>query len=309
MISLKKIINLFILSLLSAFIVYFYLHYKTDSNFIIANIRVPRLILAITTGMILSGVGSTYQVLLNNPLADPYILGISSGAALGSTIAAILGFYIFMPIFGFAGAFLATILVWIFAHSDGYFNKTRLLLSGIIIGMLFSSIISLLMYLNQREIGNIINVLMGNLGHIFSKTEWIAFKLTTFIASILMIYLFSLSRKLNIMTTGDLIAGSLGIDVKKIRHRTFIVCSLLTAITVSYAGIIGFVGLIVPHLSRMIIGNEQKNVFILSSILGGILVILCDFIAMHLTAIELPVGVVTSFVGTPMFLLIMLRNK
>ena len=142
---------------------------------IIYSVRLPRLMLAFLTGFVLAGVGHSFQVMLNNPLAEPYILGISSGAAFGSILAVILGMHVLMPVFGFIGAFLTMFLVWFLAHIGGFFNKTKLLLSGIIVGMFFSALISLLMYLNQQEIGNIINILMGNLGRIFSRDEWIFF--------------------------------------------------------------------------------------------------------------------------------------
>lgn len=175
--------------------------------------------------------------------------------------------------------------------------------------MFFSALISLLMYFNQQDIGSIINVLMGNLGHIFSHREWKYFLVVFFVAINLMIYLFILTRKLIILTTGDIIAGSLGIDVNKLRRKIFIICSLLTGITVAFAGIIGFIGLIVPHIIRMISGSNKQSGMIYSALFGAILLILCDFIASHITVIEIPVGIVTAFLGTPLFLYIMIKNN
>lgn len=298
-----------VLIFLSVIIVYFYLTFQVGSSHILLQIRLPRLMLAFLVGFILSGVGYSFQIMLNNPLAEPYILGISSGAAFGSISASVLGLYLFMPIFGFAGALITLTIVWYFAHLGGFFNSTKLLLSGIIVGMFFSALISLLMYFNQQDIGHIINVLMGNLGHIFSHSEWKYFLVVYFIAMILMIYLFLLSRKLIILTTGDIIAGSLGIDVKKLRRKIFIICSLLTGITVAFAGIIGFIGLIVPHIVRMISGSNKQSGIIYSAIFGALLLIMCDLVATHITVIEIPVGIITAFLGTPLFLYIMVKSN
>lgn len=286
-----------------------YLNYQVSSLSILNQIRFPRLMLVLLTGFILGGVGYCFQLMLNNPLAEPYILGISSGAAFGSILAGVMGLYLLIPVFGFAGAIVTMILVWNLAHLGGFFNKTRLLLAGIIIGMFFSAMISLLMYFNQQDIGNIINVLMGNLGHIFSYTEWKIFIPLCSISFILLIYLFFLVTQLQILTTGDLLAGSMGIEIKKLRFRLFILCSLLTGITVSYAGIIGFIGLMVPHIIRMIMRKNSRLTYVYSMFAGGILLLICDFIAAHIAIVEIPVGIITAFLGCPFFIFLMAKAK
>jgi len=302
--------RIFALSLIfSAIIIYFYLTFGAANLHIINQIRLPRLVVTLLVGFVLGGVGHSFQIMLNNPLAEPYILGISSGAAFGSILATISGMFILTPVFGFLGALLTMILVWSLSHLGGFFDKTKLLLSGIIVGMFFSAFISLLMYFNQQEIGNIINILMGNLGRIFTYNEWKYFLIIFIISAILMIWLFLLSNQLNILTTGDLVAESLGINVKKLRRKIFIISSILTGITVAYAGIIGFIGLVVPHITRMISGGNKRFTMVLSAFGGAILLIFCDFGAMHLTAVELPVGVVTAFIGCPFFIYIMAKNK
>jgi iron complex transport system permease protein len=150
---------------------------------------------------------------------------------------------------------------------------------------------------------------MGNLGRIFSRDEWIFFLVVFVISMLLMAYLFLLSGKLTILTTGDLVATSLGIDVRKLRRKIFIISSLLTGITVAYAGIIGFIGLVVPHIIRMITGGNKRFVMIFSSLAGAFLLILCDLAAKHIASIEVPVGVITAFIGCPFFLLIMAKSK
>jgi iron complex transport system permease protein len=305
----KKIFFRVLIGIISIFVIYFYLIYNTSSTHIILTVRLPRLMLSFLTGFILAGVGFTFQIMLNNPLAEPYILGISSGAAFGSILAAVSGLYLLMPVMGFIGAILTMVLVWYLSHIGGFFNKTKLLLSGIIAGMFFSALISLIMYLNQQDIGNIINVLMGNLGHIFSKSEWKIFLFVFGSSLVLMIYLFSLSNQLQILTTGDLVASSLGINVRKLRRKIFIISSLLTGITVAYAGIIGFIGLVVPHIIRMVLGGNKKFSLIIAAFGGALLLIFCDFVAMHIAVIEIPVGVITAFIGCPFFIYIMAKTK
>ncbi|MDY6915069.1 MAG: iron ABC transporter permease [Candidatus Cloacimonadota bacterium] len=303
----KKILVIFFV-IVFIILSYFYLKFQADSAYIISQVRFPRFLLAFLSGFILAGTGYTYQIMLNNPLAEPYILGVSSGAAFGSILASTLSLFLFMPLFGFIGGLLTMFLVWKLGHWGRVFNKTRLLLSGIIIGLFFSALISLIMYLNQQDIGSIINVLMGNLGHIFSNLEWNIFTGIFIISLGLMFYLFSLSKQLNILVTGDLVATSLGVDVASLRKRIFIISSLLVGITVAYAGIIGFVGLVVPHLIRMILGGNKPYSIFISAFAGAFLLILCDFVAMHIAVIEIPVGTITAFIGCPFFIIILLKK-
>jgi iron complex transport system permease protein len=289
-------------------LIYFYLRIGNPSEHIIIAVRLPRLMLTFLTGFVLAGVGYTYQMMLDNPLAEPYLLGISSGAAFGSVLAVVSGFIIMMPLFGFGGALLTMFIVWRLAQYKGEFNNTKLILSGIIVGMFFSALISLFMYLNLQEIGNIINVLMGNLGRIFSSGEWNFFLLIFFLSISLMSYLFLLSYKITILSTGDLVATSLGLDVKKIRRKIFLISSLLTGVIVSYAGIIGFIGLVVPHMTRMVFKGNKNHVMMFSAFAGAFLLIICDLIAKHIAPIELPVGVITAFLGCPFFILILSRR-
>ena len=302
-IKLSGFILLFIL------LVGFYLLAGNPSLHILQQIRIPRLMLTFISGFILGGVGYSFQILLNNPLAEPYILGISSGAGFGSILAVTLGLFVLMPVSGFVFALLTMYFVWKIAHLQGFFSKTRLILAGIIVGMFFSALISLLIYLNQQEIGSILQILMGNLGRIFSVSEWRYFVIIFIFAIGLMLYLFSLSQKLNILTTGDLISESLGIDVRKLRKKIFIIASLLTAITVSYAGIIGFVGLVVPHIIRLMFPGNNKYNIVLAAFGGAFFLISCDIIAARISVVSLPVGIITAFIGSPFFLYIMIKSR
>jgi len=285
-----------------------YLFADGSAQNIITNIRLPRLILTLFTGVVLGITGAIFQAMLNNPLAEPYILGVSAGAALGRTIAAISGLYLIMPLFGFGGAVFSMFIVWGIANYRGYFDNTRLILAGIVVGMFFSALISLLMYLNRSEISGIFGILMGNLGHIFSVKEWNLFLITLGVSVILIVYLFSKSTELNILTTGEDSAGSLGIKTDKLRKTVFFVCSLLIGTVVSFAGVIGFIGLIIPHMMRMILGADVRKNMISSAICGALVLLICDYIAASLTVVEIPVGIITSFLGTPFFVFILIRK-
>ena len=300
------IVVIFILFVLFSAI---YLFYDFKTHIILTQIRLPRYMLTILCGMTLASIGSVYQIMLNNPLAEPYILGISSGAALGSILAGLTGFFILMPLFGFGGALGVMFLVWFIAHFKNNNAPNRLLFSGIITGMFISSLISLLMYIFLKDTALILQVLMGNTGNIFDQREWMFFLAAFYISLGLIAYLFTLSNQLNILTSGDEVAKSMGINVLKLRRKIFFVSSLLIGICVSYAGIIGFVGLIVPQMVRMIIGAEQKKVFLYSVASGAVFLLFCDFLAQHLTLIELPVGIITSFLGCPLFVYILLMKK
>ncbi len=295
--------------LLLLLLIAIYSMFGYTSSFLFMNVRLPRLLLTIMAGMILSGTGSVFQILLNNPLAEPYILGVSSGAALGSIIAGLTGMFVLAPLFGFTGALASILIVWALSHTGGFMDKTRLLFSGIIFGMFVSAIISFLMYWFQKDVGIILQVLMGNLGHIFSQTEWIIFLISFGISLILLLSLYFRSNALNIMTTGDDSAQSMGVDVKKLRLNIFITGSVLTGISVAYAGIIGFIGLIIPHFVRILVSSDQKKVFPLSVIYGANFLLLCDLIACNLTVVEFPVGIITSFIGCPVFLYLLLIRK
>jgi iron complex transport system permease protein len=301
--------NLLFSSLIFIGIVSLYSLYGFSDQFIFLNVRLPRLLLTIMVGMILSGVGSNFQILLNNPLAEPYILGVSSGAALAGIIAGLLGMSFLAPLFGFTGAIVSILIVWSLSRIGGHIDKVKLLFSGFIYGMFTSSIISFLMYINQKDVGTILPVLMGNLAHIFTHAEWIAFLISFCLAIIALIYLSFQSGALNIMASSEDAAQSLGVDVKKLRRNIFIIGSLLTGLAVAYAGIIGFIGLIIPHFVRMIVGADQKKVYPYSLFYGASFLLICDLLASHITVIELPVGIITSFIGCPVFLYLLLLKK
>lgn len=278
-----------------------------DAN-IVWNLRLPRLALTLFTGLALAGIGSVYQLMLVNPLAEPYILGISSGSAFGSILFGVLGLSLLMPLGGFIGAALTLVLVWRLAQKRGSFDRSRLLIAGVIAGMFFAAGISLVMYLFQKDTMIILGTLMGNLGRVFTHVEWRVFLALAGLSVLVLLRLYFRSAALDIMSGGDVYAGSVGIDVSRVRKEIFVLSSVLVGITVAYAGIIGFVGLIIPHLVRFFVPAGQKRVFVWSLASGGIFLALCDLIARNIAAIELPVGVVTAAVGCPFFIWLMLKK-
>lgn len=303
----KPLLQLSFLALLSLGLIFVYLMNGNPGSNIILQVRLPRLILTLMTGMTLAGIGSIYQLMLANPLAEPYILGISSGAAFGSILFGVLGMVVLMPLGGFLGAGLTLILVWALAQKQGRFDKTRLLISGVIAGMFFGSAISLVMYLKRQDTLLILGTLMGNLGRIFSRSEYSLFLGLMALVLLLMVWLGRKSLVLDIMSGGDSYASSVGINVNQVRQEIFVVTSIIIGIIVSYAGIIGFVGLIIPHLVRFSIPSGQKKIYLYSLWTGAIFLLFCDLLAKNLTAIELPVGVITAAIGCPFFIWQMLK--
>ncbi|MCK9331975.1 MAG: iron ABC transporter permease [Candidatus Cloacimonetes bacterium] len=285
-----------------------YLFWGNPGAYILTHIRIPRFILTVVTGFSLAAIGSVYQLMLGNPLAEPYILGVSSGSAFGSILFAAFGMILLMPLGGFIGAIITMLLVWQLAQKRGNFDPQRLIIAGVIVGMFFSSAISLMMYLNRQDTVLILGTLMGNLGRIFSVTEYRIFLILAALVTLLTAWLYLKSRALDILSSSDMYAASVGIDVARLRRQIFFVSSLIVGIVVSYAGIIGFVGLITPHIMRQIGLRNQKQIFPASLFFGSVFLMGADFLAKNLSGIELPVGVITAAVGCPFFIYLLLRK-
>jgi len=285
-----------------------YLFWQNPGPYIIWQVRVPRLILTLVSGMSLAAIGSVYQLMLGNPLAEPYILGVSSGSAFGSILFASLGMIILMPLGGFIGAIITMLLVWRLAQKRGSFDPQRLIIAGVIVGMFFSSAISLMMYLNRQDTVLILGTLMGNLGRIFSYTEYRVFLALSSLVIGLLGWIYLKSRALDILSSSDLYAASVGIEVERLRRQLFFASSLIVGIVVSYAGIIGFVGLITPHIMRLMGYKNQKQIFPMGAIFGASFLLVADFFAKNLSGIELPVGVITAAIGCPFFIYLLLRK-
>ncbi|GIM28174.1 corrinoid ABC transporter permease [Clostridium polyendosporum] len=277
---------------------------------IIFNIRLPRIILAALVGIGLSVTGASFQGLFKNPMADPYVLGVSSGAALGATLSIVfrlessgLGL---TTIYAFLGALFSIMLVYNIAKVGSKLPATTLLLAGIAVNFLFSSMISISMILHREAMERIIYWTMGS----FNSASY---KQITFIAPIVIVIsciFYSNYRALNIMAVGDESAYTLGVDGEKIKKRIIILSSIMVASIVSVSGIIGFVGLIIPHASRMIVGSNHRELIPFSAVLGALFVIICDTLSRALMPpMELPVGAITSLFGAPYFIFLLWKRK
>lgn len=277
---------------------------------IILQIRLPRIILGALVGAALSIAGTTMQGLFKNPMADPYIVGISSGAALGAISTIVFGLTIFgmytIPLMAFIGAAAAIFLVYNIASVRGKLPVSTLLLAGIAVTLFLSAIISLMMYISGEKLHGIVFWLMGGLwgrnwNHVMMAFPFI------FLGAII-IYIFA--RDLNVMLLGEEPAQHLGIEVETLKKIIILSTSLITAAAVSVSGIIGFVGLIIPHAMRILVGPDHRILLPSSALVGGIFLIWADTLARTIISpIELPVGIITALFGAPFFIYLLRTRK
>lgn len=245
------------------------------------------------------------QVLLRNPLADPYVLGISGGAGVGAMFAIMVGLGMAgINGFAFLGALGAMLLVFGLAHGDGAWTQTRLLLTGVIVAAGCGAVVALMLSIApEHKLRGMLFWLMGDL----SQTGSPLIALGILAAGLLVAMPFA--RELNLMARGSDTAQALGVDVRQLRYTVYAVASLLTAIAVTSAGSIGFIGLVVPHLVRLAIGNDQRLLLPASVLAGGALLTLADTLARTVVAPQqLPVGVLTALIGVPVFLFLLARH-
>ncbi|NDV21727.1 iron ABC transporter permease [Desulfovibrio sp. JC022] len=290
---------------------------KVDSalSFIIIDLRLSRVCLSFLVGMSLAVAGTVYQGILRNPLADPFTLGVSSGAAFGASLAIFSGSTmlgaelwsrfgnLFLPLAALAGAMAALGAVLMLGRIGGRLRRETMVLAGIVVATFLSALISLLKSLDEESVTSIVFWIMGS----FQGRGWSHLQLFMpyFIAG--MIPLIYYSRELDILSLGETQARHLGMDVSRVRMALLIGSGLLTGAAVAVSGIIGFVGLIVPHLVRMFQGAEHRPLLLSSSLLGGLLLVWSDVIARSLLSggEELPVGVVTALLGGPFFCIVL----
>ncbi|BCN28789.1 FecCD family ABC transporter permease [Anaeromicropila herbilytica] len=279
---------------------------------IVWDIRMPRILLAGLTGCALSVVGASFQGLFKNPLADPHILGVSSGAAVGATIAMLSGMTMsFMGlgvigIFAFLGALITVFIVYQIACVGNKISTVNIVLTGTAVSMMLSAVISLLMAFHHDQIEKVYLWTMGS----FSSATWQKVSFMSFFTLVGIVGIFMFAKELDVMTIGNDSAKSLGIDTSRVKKYLIILASLLVAACVSVSGIIGFVGLVIPHCIRLISGPKHKRLLPFSALGGAIFMIFCDTIARTITApSELPVGVITAILGTPYFIYLLQHNK
>jgi len=281
----------------------------------ITAIRLPRILLSILVGLGLAVSGTALQSVLGNALAEPYLLGVSGGAACGTALALLLGFsagvagVFTMQIFSFFFGLAAIFLVYRLALIHGRLPSETMILSGVVVNAFFSGLIMLMMSLAGRQLQDMIFILMGNLGILFTRDMIYPMVLASLLVLAGSVYLWIQSQKLNLLTMGEAQAQSLGVSVDKLKRDVFFVIALIVAAMVSLAGVIGFVGLMVPHLGRMIVGPDNRKLLPVSGLLGAGLLILSDTLARSLVAFEIPVGVITALLGVPFFIFLLWRKK
>jgi iron complex transport system permease protein len=272
---------------------------------IVLDLRLPRAIGAFACGGLLALAGALMQVLLRNPLADPYVLGVSGGAAVGALLAMLAGAAtLLVGGAAFAGAFAAILLVFALAHGEGSWTQTRLLLTGVIVASGTGAVVALILTLApEQSLRGMLFWLMGDAAQI--TDPWPALALLG--GGLLLALPFA--RDLNALAWGEELAQALGVRVGRLRKMVYFLAALLTAGAVTTAGSIGFVGLVVPHLARMLVGNDQRLLLPAAVLAGGSLLTLADTLARTLLAPQqLPVGVLTSVIGVPLFLFLLSRQ-
>lgn len=278
---------------------------------IIKNVRLPRVVLGFIAGASLAVCGCGFQGIFKNPMADPFVLGVSSGAALGASIGIIFHFNSGIlgmsgtTVLAFIGAFLTIALVYSISRVGKKVPVSTLLLSGIAVSQTLSAGMSILMIMNQQSMDQIMFWTMGSL----NGKGWnqIVMILPYVILGILL--LMTSCRELDIMLTGEDTAIQLGVHVEFLKKKVLFASSLITAAVISVTGIIGFVGLVVPHVVRMIAGPKHRTLMPLSLLFGGTFLIICDTLARSMAAWEIPVGVITSLCGGPFFIYLLRKTK
>jgi iron complex transport system permease protein len=281
---------------------------------VVVNLRLSRICLSMLVGMALAVAGTIFQGILRNPLADPFTIGVSTGAAFGASLALFLGLgaHVFLglgllPLAALAGAIGALFAVVALGRVNGQLRRDTVVLAGIVVATFLSALISLIKSLDEESVSSIVFWVMGS----FQGRGWshVVFALPYMVAGLILAGFYS--RELDLLSMGDTQARQLGVDVQRIRLRLLIGASLLTGAAVSVSGVIGFVGLLVPHLIRMTLGAEHRPLLILSGLLGGIALLWSDVLARILLpgGEELPVGVVTAIFGGPFFCLFLTRRK
>ena len=273
---------------------------------LILELRLPRALTAFAVGGLLAVAGVLMQVLLRNPLAEPYILGSSGGAAVAALLAMVMGFgSAIVDVSAFAGAMAATLLVFSIAHGTGSWTPARLLLTGVVLAAGFSAATTLLLAMSpDQNLRGMLFWLMGDLSFAYDPVRCLVLLTLLVVAGTLG------ARHLNVLARGELQAAIVGLPVQSIRYLIFVASALATALSVTTVGVIGFIGLVVPHLVRLVSGSDHRIVLPASALAGGALLIVADTLARTLLAPrQLPVGALTAAIGVPLFLVLMNRVR
>jgi iron complex transport system permease protein len=285
-------------------------HNKTYAT-IFLNLRLPRALLAFLVGASLSLSGAILQGYFQNPMADPFVVGVSSGASVGAVLAINLGLnlqvlgFSLQSILAFASGFAIVYFVYLLSQRKGVFKVETLLLTGVAAGALASALTSFLIFTKSESFEQAVFWLLGS----FALSDWnqIAAVLPYFLLCFIIAQW--LAKDMNLLVLGDDVAQSLGCPVSRARKSFLVISTLLAASSVSVCGIIGFVGLIVPHWVRILIGPDHRYLFLFSSFTGGIFLIFCDLLARTLLPSELPIGIITAAAGAPFFIYLLNQRR
>lgn len=313
----RKTANLFLLAflLLAAMLgssMVGVVHFSWDEMWtspIFWRLRLPRIVLSVMVGASLSVCGAAYQSVFRNPLTDPYILGVSSGASLGAAVAIIAGLQYYLwgiGAFALVTALLTVLLIYRIASIGNRLHTTTLLLTGVCITFLITALISFLMVLHQDKMESIIFWTMGS----FASASWLDVALLAPVALVGIAVVIYHSKDLNLLLAGSETAQSLGVEVEKVKRTILFFTTLMVAFAVSTCGVIGFVGLVVPHGIRLVTGADNRKVVPYSIFVGGLFLLICDTLSRTLLPpSELPVGSLTALVGAPLFIYLLYKNK
>lgn len=283
-------------------------HIAKSTIAIVWNMRNPRVIMGLIAGAGLALCGSTMQTTVNNPICEPYILGISAGATFGTTLLIILGLKSFIGFGAFLGAIIATIIVLVIASVGKKITTTSLVLSGVVVNALFSAISNFIISIGANS-DNMMTIKFWTMGSLASSS-WGSIVIPFITILVACVFFMTQHRIMNAMLMGDEVAITLGISLQKYRMIYMLVIAFITGILVSSCGIIGFVGLITPHIARALVGTSHQKMLPISVILGSLFVIWADILARCLLPnAELPIGIFTALVGAPFFVYIVIKNQ
>jgi len=279
---------------------------------IILQVRMPRVVTAAIVGCALAAAGTVFQGLLRNPMADPYIIGTSGGAALGATLALILPWHVIwfgftlVPILAFAGAMGAVLVVYRVARVGPRTPVTTLLLAGFALSSMMAAAMSFLMLASTRTLHRVVLWTMGGV----SASGWSQILVVTPLVLIGMVLALLLAHDLNVFLLGEEQAAHLGVNVERRKLALLMVGSLLTAAAVSVSGLVGFIGLVVPHMARLLFGPDHRFLLPASALVGAIFLVLADLLArMLMSPAEIPVGIITALFGAPFFIYLLRRSR
>ncbi len=279
---------------------------------IISQIRLPRIFISVFVGIALACAGVIFQGIFRNPMADPYIIGVSAGASLGATAGIILvsGLKLLSistaSIFAFGGAIGVTFLVYNISKIRAKISVVTLLLAGVALSSLISAINSFILIFRSQDMAKVIFWLMGGL----TSASWQQFYIIAPTITVLLIFVGFFLKDLNLISLGDERASQLGVETERVKKIMLVLASLIAAAAVSVSGIIGFVGLITPHIMRLAVGPDHKALYPASAIAGAIVLLFSDTLARTvLQPREIPVGIITSIIGVPFFIYLLLRSK